>query len=138
MNYNKALKFTVIGLAAFVIILLSLTYFDHHRDRGIFSNFWTILSNIASDPEGPLSKGWLKVLGEGLYDPHSYSLEFSEGLAVKEQNNKYGFVNYWEDWVIEPIFDEARKFKDGKAAVIMHKKRGFIFIDKRGQLLPLK
>lgn len=59
---------------------------------------------------------------------------YSEGLApVKANNDRWGYINANQQWVIQPRFDEAREFKDGKAAVRMNKRWGFI--NKQGDWL---
>lgn len=59
---------------------------------------------------------------------------YSEGLApVKANNDRWGYVNENQRWAISPRFDEAREFKDGKAAVRMNKRWGFI--NKQGDWL---
>lgn len=59
---------------------------------------------------------------------------YSEGLApVKANNDRWGYINENQQWVISPRFDEAREFKDGKAAVRMNKRWGFI--NKKGDWL---
>lgn len=59
---------------------------------------------------------------------------YSEGLApVKANNDRWGYINENHQWVIPPRFDEAREFKDGKAAVRMNRRWGFI--NKQGEWL---
>lgn len=59
---------------------------------------------------------------------------FSEGLApVQAQSGRWGFINERQEWVIQPRFDEAKEFQDGKAAVRQNAKWGFI--NKRGEWL---
>lgn len=59
---------------------------------------------------------------------------YSEGLApVKANNDRWGYINENQQWVIPPRYDEAQEFKDGKAAVRMNKRWGFI--NKQGDWL---
>lgn len=59
---------------------------------------------------------------------------YSEGLApVKANNDRWGYINENQEWIIPPRFDKAREFKDGKAAVRMRKRWGFI--NKNGNWL---
>jgi len=59
---------------------------------------------------------------------------YSEGLApVQTQGGRWGFVNQKQEWVIQPRFEDAREFKDGRAAVRQNGKWGFI--NKRGEWL---
>jgi hypothetical protein len=60
--------------------------------------------------------------------------QFSEGLApVQNANGKWGYINEKQYWVIPSRFDEAKEFKDGKAAVKQNGKWGFI--NKQGKWL---
>lgn len=53
--------------------------------------------------------------------------KYSEGLApVQAQSGKWGFINQQQQWVIQPRFDEAKEFQDGKAAAKQGGKWGFI------------
>jgi len=59
---------------------------------------------------------------------------FSEGLApVQANNGRWGYINNNKQWVIPPKFEDAQEFKDGRAAVKLNKKWGFI--NKRGEWL---
>ena len=59
---------------------------------------------------------------------------FSEGLApVQTNNGKWGFVNEKQQWVIQPRFEDAKEFQNGKAAAKLNGKWGFI--NKRGEWL---
>lgn len=56
---------------------------------------------------------------------------FSEGLApVQSSGGRWGYINQRNQWVIQPKFDEAKEFKDGRAAVKVKGKWGYI--NKRG------
>lgn len=58
--------------------------------------------------------------------------KFNEGLApVQTQSGKWGFVNQRQQWVIQPRFDEAKEFQDGRAAARQGGKWGFI--NRQGQ-----
>lgn len=57
---------------------------------------------------------------------------YSEGLAAVQLNNgRWGFINENQSWVIPARFDDAKEFKNGKAAVKLNGKWGFI--NKRGE-----
>ena len=58
--------------------------------------------------------------------------KFNEGLApVQTQSGKWGFINQRQQWVIQPRFDEAKEFQDGRAAARQGGKWGFI--NRQGQ-----
>ena len=59
---------------------------------------------------------------------------FSEGYAAVQANTgRWGFVNQQRVMVIQPKFEEVKEFKDGRAAVKMNGRWGFI--NKRGEWL---
>ena len=55
---------------------------------------------------------------------------FSEGLAAVRKGSyregKWGFIDKSGKYVIEPIFEDARKFSEGMAAIKLNGKWGFI------------
>lgn len=59
--------------------------------------------------------------------------KFNEGLAPVQQasSGKWGFINQRQQWVIQPRFEEAREFQDGRAAAKQRGKWGFI--NKQGK-----
>ena len=59
--------------------------------------------------------------------------DFSDGLAMAEQNGKFGFINYDFNWVIKPQFDGARDFKNGFAAVKVGNAWGLI--NTKGEII---
>ncbi len=59
---------------------------------------------------------------------------FSEGLApVQATNKRWGYVNEKQQWIIQPRFEDAHEFKNGKAAVRQNGRWGFI--NKSGEWL---
>ena len=52
--------------------------------------------------------------------------EFSEGLALIEQNGKYGYIDTQGNIVIVPQYDEAGNFSEGLVAVVSDGKSFFI------------
>ncbi|MDR3158667.1 MAG: WG repeat-containing protein [Zoogloeaceae bacterium] len=59
---------------------------------------------------------------------------YSEGLApVQSQNGKWGYIDKQQRWVIQPRFDDAKEFQDGRAPACQNKKCGFI--NRRGEWL---
>ena len=56
---------------------------------------------------------------------------FSEGVApVQANNGRWGYINSKNQWIIPARFEDAKEFKDGRAAVKSNGKWGFI--NKRG------
>ncbi len=58
---------------------------------------------------------------------------FSEGLAIKRENGRIGFIDNTGEWVIKPYFAVAHKFTNGFARVQVNGKWGLI--DKKGEWL---
>lgn len=59
---------------------------------------------------------------------------FSEGLApVQANNGKWGYINDKNIFIIPPRYEDAKEFKDGKAAVKINGRWGFI--NKKGAWL---
>ena len=59
---------------------------------------------------------------------------YSEGLAaVQDKHGKWGYINDKQDWVIEPRFEEAKDFQNGRAGAKLNGKWGFI--NKKGDWL---
>jgi hypothetical protein len=59
---------------------------------------------------------------------------FSDGIAPARLTwaGKYGFINKWGEFVIEPKFDSAKMFSDGFAAVETRSRYGYI--DRSGNM----
>lgn len=51
---------------------------------------------------------------------------FPIAVMTSAHGKKYGFIDQQGDWVVEPIYDDARSFHDGLAAVKSEQKYGFI------------
>lgn len=57
---------------------------------------------------------------------------YSEGVApVQTNNGKWGYINTQNQLVIPARFEDAKEFKDGRAAVKLNGRWGFI--NKRGE-----
>jgi hypothetical protein len=83
--------------------------------------------------------GWInregKIVFSGMGVEGTY---FSEGLmSMRGANGKWGFVNKYFQFAIEPQFDWAYEFSEGRAEVTINHKSGFI--DASGKIVvPLK
>lgn len=60
---------------------------------------------------------------------------FSDGLAIGRKNDLIGFFDKDGNWAVSPLFEGARAFKNGYAAVRLNGKWGFI--DKTGEVVIL-
>lgn len=75
---------------------------------------------------------------QGCAAPHGPKYQnvrsFSEGMApVQINNGRWGYINQNQQWIIQPKFEDAKEFQNGKAAVKQSGKWGFI--NKRGEWL---
>lgn len=61
---------------------------------------------------------------------------FSNGLRLKQQGNKYGFIDTSGKFKIDAIYDDVRPFSDGLAAVRVHSLWGFIDTSGREAIPP--
>jgi hypothetical protein len=56
---------------------------------------------------------------------------YSEGVApVQANNGRWGYIDTRNQWIIPAEFEDAKEFRDGRAAVKANGKWGFI--NKRG------
>lgn len=68
-------------------------------------------------------------------------LYFSEGLALFCEKGKFGYINKYNQIVVEPQYDDAKEFREGYAGVCIKKKvadqelEKWGFIDKNGELI---
>ena len=58
-----------------------------------------------------------KRLFNAVWDGEGSAIEESEGMLLIEENGKYGFANYRGKIIIEPKFEYAESFQNGKARV---------------------
>ena len=72
------------------------------------------------------------------------ALEFSYGLAAVREDSffdlfkgDYGYINYIEEYVIEPQFEDAKQFSCGVAAVKKDGKWGYIDLNGKFYIEPL-
>jgi hypothetical protein len=58
---------------------------------------------------------------------------FSDGMAMFQHGESWGFVNETGETVIEPQYDSVEQFSEGLACVRLGMKKGFI--DKQGNIV---
>lgn len=82
--------------------------------------------------------GFINTRGDWIIDltgrvrPHM-AFGFTEGLAAVKSNGKYGYINKKAEWVVQPKYDLARPFSEGRAAVSTNGEKKWGFIDETGQ-----
>ncbi|MFO7722985.1 MAG: WG repeat-containing protein [Bacteroidales bacterium] len=67
-----------------------------------------------------------KVIARGFVALNGYHSHFSHDLAVVQKEFAYGYINKEGKFAIEPVYEEAKDFADGLAAVKKDGKWGFI------------
>lgn len=60
------------------------------------------------------------------HDFDNYFSDPSEGLLLVRDNGAFGYVDLSGSWVLAPQFEDAKPFSDGKAAVCLDGKWGYI------------
>nr|WP_294859805.1 WG repeat-containing protein [uncultured Fluviicola sp.] len=73
---------------------------------------------------------YVNLSGEALMIESDAYFDFSEGLAQGEKGGLRGFFDNKGNWIVEPKFQDARKFENGFAQVKLANKWGLI--DKSG------
>ena len=72
----------------------------------------------------------------------TYEFSFSDGLCLIQKDHKYGYINKKGKVIIPVIFEEAKPFSEGLAAVLGRDSNNRLrwgFIDKTGKLvIPYK
>ena len=100
-------------------------------------NFDTGISvalTFSNDNLSEIKREYINKHGKAIYSPNSnHIMEYSDGLAVIEENNKYGFMDSEGKIVIECQYDNASPFYDGIARV--SKNNRCIYINKQGNTL---
>lgn len=61
--------------------------------------------------------------------------DFKDGIAAVQTRGKIGFIDKSGNWVIEPIYEDVKLFKNGIAAVKSPNNSGWNYIDKSGKTL---
>ncbi len=73
--------------------------------------------------------------GKQLSEDFNTVMDFSEGLAAAERaagkDPNFGYIDVSGKYVIQPIYEDAKDFKDGKAKVKLNGQ--WIQIDKKGK-----
>jgi len=102
-------------------------YFDHGLTRVIYRD-WIGMTYI--DKEMVIDK-----FGNQFYIPEDYTVKaYSNGMFLLEKNGHYGYMNYWGEWVGNPIYTYAQPFYEGVAVIgLANGKRALI--DTQGNLL---
>lgn len=66
-----------------------------------------------------------------------YATHFRERRALVKQNDHWGFIDSTGAWVVQPVYDAAQPFTDGKSYVFLAGKEGIIDPDGKYLLEPV-
>lgn len=107
-----------------------------YKDATNFDNGLALVVKENSKLEFINSKGETKILLDRAVEK---AHKFSEGLALVNVNNKYGYISTDGKMAIPATFDNATDFSDGLAVVIHYddenKTPKYGFINKKGELV---
>ncbi|GAB3490505.1 WG repeat-containing protein [Spirosoma knui] len=111
-------------------IVITPAYFmasDFQEDRAI-------VQTLADDPDHNQRYTVIDVTGKTITDqPYDRILDYSEGLAAVQKNDKWGFIDKHGKLVIALQYEDAGYFSEGLACVKQQGKNGFI--DKQGTMV---
>lgn len=99
-----------------------------------FDNGISAVQTISNDNSSEIKREYINKYGETIYSPYSnHLMKYSEGLAVIEDNNKYGFMNSEGKIIIECKYDNVSPFYDGISRVSQNNR--CVYINKQGNTL---
>jgi hypothetical protein len=111
-------------------VVITPAYFmanDFQEDRAI-------VQNLAYEPTYVRNYAVIDATGKTLTDqPYDRILDYSEGMAAVQKNEKWGFIDKQGKLVIPLQYEDAGYFSEGLACVKQDGKNGFI--DKRGTMV---
>lgn len=92
-----------------------------------------LISVLLEDGEGAILNHQLEILQKGI-KAYRQNIYFHEDRCiVKNNNSKYGYIDLNGSLVIEPTFDFAENFVNGKAVIKINDKKGYI--DYEGNII---
>lgn len=108
-------------------------YFINKENKNVFNAFYTeafpFYNGIA-----PVNKNgqWFLInrQGQEIMGPFDDLSEQSEQVYIVKTNNKYGAIDIYGNYIIQPQFDQLGDFKNGKANYLSNGVYGFI--NKKG------
>ena len=73
--------------------------------------------------------------GVPFYIPEDYEIKaYSNGMILLYKDGRYGFMNYWGEWIAQPIYIYAQPFYEGVAVIGLENGKKAL-IDTQGNLL---
>lgn len=98
-----------------------------------FDNGISVVKTFSNEEPYGIKLEYINKLGETIYSNSSIIMEYSEGLAIIKENDKYGFINSEGEIVIECKYDTADPFHNGIARVGLNNQS--TYINKQGNTL---
>lgn len=127
---KKGGRFGYMDMTGKVVIPCRFTYAE------AFSWGVALVSESAPDESGMVTeRGVIDHDGNFLVEEKKFDFieTFSEGYAVAVKDGKYGFITANGRVVIPMVYEKARSFHDGYAAVRQGRKWGFLKLDRTGE-----
>jgi serine/threonine protein kinase len=112
----------------------SSTSIDPSSDQTVVSNSTPVgtdsaLLLISKMVNGSLKYGFINTKGEIVIEPvYDNALNFSQGLAGVQLNDKWGYIDKQANLVIQTLYDYTEGFCEGLARIQINKKWGYIDI----------
>lgn len=98
-----------------------------------FDNGISVVKTFSNEEPYGIKLEYINKLGETIYSNSTIIMEYSEGLAIIKENDKYGFINSEGEIVIECKYDTADPFHNGIARVGLNNQS--TYINKQGNTL---
>ncbi|MDS0526906.1 WG repeat-containing protein [Clostridium sp. SHJSY1] len=104
------------------------------REEKIKVKLYPALKNIISGKV----YGYIDEKGTFIIEPkYKNAYDFNEyGIAIVEENDLTGAINFKGDYVINPIYESITPFKEGRAVYVLNNKVGVI--DEKGNIITKK
>ncbi len=87
-------------------------FFSHKKkQKNIKTLYKTLIALALCLPDTLVAQDYEWAIKPQFYD---YDVKaFSEGLASARQNQKYGFIDKWGQWIIQPQFESVESYTEG-------------------------
>lgn len=109
----------------------SILYYLRYKER--YSIFSDNTAHYLFDAETGEARSLEEILDTKIEAP--YATSFSEGLCPVKTASGYGYIDGSGRWVIDPVYEQAGAFENGRALVVDQKTGYYAYIDRSGEVL---